>query len=153
SRSRGTRSQKSEDSHLPVSAHAGRTNTRGGVLADTAPTARGGTSSVLGFADVRRLQPLRTARHVELERLALGERLEPLAGDGREMHEHVLALRLGDESKALRLVEPLHGATSHLKLLVVSGSEDPHLPRITSQTRPVSVTDAPIDWGCSPTKN
>src|SRR5690349_7428191 len=72
-----------------------------------------------GLADVRRLQPLGTAHDVELERFALGERLEPLAGDGREMHEHVLAaVRLGDEAKALRLVEPLHSATRHLELLV-----------------------------------
>src|SRR5882672_11338089 len=62
-------------------------NARGGVLADAAPTTRGGTSCVLGLANVRRLQPLRAARHVELERLTLGERLETIARDGREMDE------------------------------------------------------------------
>ena len=83
-----------------VRANAGCSaeNARGGVLADTAPTARGGTSSVLDFANVRRVQPLRAACNVELERLSLGERLEPFASDGREVNEHVLAaIRLGDE--------------------------------------------------------
>src|SRR6185369_5574339 len=69
------------------------------------------------LANVRRLQALRAPRDVELDSLALGERLEAIALDGREVHEHVLAARLRDETKALRLVEPLHGATSHLKLL------------------------------------
>src|SRR5690349_25002537 len=41
------------------------------------------------------------------------------------MDEHVFAaVRLGNETKALRLVEPLHGATSQLKLLV-TGFENP----------------------------
>src|SRR5689334_21040755 len=97
------------------------TNARGGVLADTAPTARGGTSSELGLADVRRLQPLRATGDVEFERLALGERLESVALDGGEVHEHILAVRLRNEAKALRFVEPLHGATSHLKLLLYPG--------------------------------
>src|SRR3989454_3284173 len=98
----------------------------------------------LGLANVCRLQSLRATRHIELEGLSLGESLEPLAVDGREMDEHVLAVRLGDEAKALRLVEPLHGATSHLKLLV-SGSEDPHLPRLTPRRRPVLMTGTSID--------
>ena len=98
-----------------------RENAKGGVLADTAP-GREVVPRVLGLANVRCLQPLRATGHVELERLALGERLEPVASDGREMDEHILsAIRLGDEAKALRLVEPLHGATSHLKLLLYPG--------------------------------
>jgi len=81
----------------------------------------------LGLADVRRLQALRALGHVELQRLTLGERLEAVALNRGEVDEHVLAaIRLGDETKALRLVEPLHGATSHFETPVVSGSLDPH---------------------------
>src|SRR5438093_4391367 len=103
---------------------------------------------LLHLADVRRLQPLRTAAHVELQRLALGKRLESVATDGREMHEYVLtAIRLGDEAEALRLVEPLHGATSHLKLLLYAGRSTRPLPRITLRPRPASMTVVSIDRG------
>src|SRR5262249_18800466 len=87
-------------------------------------------------------QALRPTGDVELDPFALGERLETLALDRREVHEHVLAARLGDEAKALRLVEPLHGATSHLKLLE-SGPEGPHYREITPRLRPVTVTACP----------
>src|SRR5690242_6856101 len=73
-------------------------NARGGVLVDTAPTARGGTSSELGLADVRRLQPLRATGDVEFERLALGKRLESVALDSGEVHKHILAVRLRNEA-------------------------------------------------------
>jgi hypothetical protein len=32
------------------------------------------------------------------------------------VHEHVLAVLLGDETEPLRIVEPLHAALSHLYL-------------------------------------
>jgi hypothetical protein len=38
------------------------------------------------------------------------------------VHEHVLATFLSDESETLRLVEPLHRATSHLRLLGLDDS-------------------------------
>src|SRR5580765_1928660 len=61
------------------------------------------------------------------------------------MDEHVLAaIRLGDEAKALRFVEPLHGAISHFETPVVSGSLDPYLPRITPRRRSVILTGASI---------
>src|SRR5687768_10789545 len=48
---------------------------------------------------------------LELDALALGERLEATALDGRVVHEAVLLAVLGrDEAKALGVVEPLHGA-------------------------------------------
>ena len=59
----------------------------------------------------------------------------------------VITIRLRDEPKTLRLVEPLHSASRHFETPVVSGSEDPYLPPITPRLRPVSVTDAPIDRG------
>src|SRR5258706_8734756 len=71
-----------------------------------------------GPANARSLQSLRAASHVELHGLALGERLETVALNRREMDENVLAAFLGNETKALRLVEPLHRTTSHLKLLL-----------------------------------
>jgi hypothetical protein len=57
------------------------------------------------------------------------------------MDEHVLAIRLRDETKALRLVEPLHGATSHLKLLLYPGPKTRTLPHLTPRRRPVTLTD------------
>src|SRR6185436_5507910 len=67
----------------------------------------------LSLADARRLQTLRSTRDVELHRLTLGERLETLALNRGEVNEHVFATLLRDETETLRLVEPLHGATSH----------------------------------------
>src|SRR5580765_2697268 len=64
------------------------------------------------------------------------------------MDEHVLAaIRLGDEAKALRFVEPLHGASSHFETPIVSGSLDPHLPRLTPRLRSVILTGASVA-GC-----
>src|SRR5688500_17363519 len=48
--------------------------------------------------------------HVELHALALGERLEARALDGRVVDEAVLlTVVTRDEAEALRVVEPLHG--------------------------------------------
>src|SRR4029077_10415763 len=78
-------------------------------------------SGVLGLTDVRRLQSLRTPRHVELDGIALGESLETIALDSGEVHEHIFAVGWRDETETLRLVEPLYGATSHWKLLLYLG--------------------------------
>src|SRR5262245_43095883 len=67
----------------------------------------------LGFPDVRGLQALGTARHLELDPVTLGEALEALSLDGAEVHEHVLAALLSDEPETLRVVEPLHCSLSH----------------------------------------
>src|SRR5439155_21164567 len=63
--------------------------------------------------DVRRLESLGTLNDVELDPRALREGAEALTLNRREVHEHVLATFHGDESKALRIVEPLDstGAT------------------------------------------
>src|SRR5689334_23100926 len=48
--------------------------------------------------------------NVELDAIALGERLEPFALNGRMVNEAVLLPVLpSDEAKTLRVVEPLHG--------------------------------------------
>src|SRR5262249_61151297 len=65
------------------------------------------------LVNVGGLESLRTASHFELDRLPLRQRLESVALDRGEVHEHVLAALLRDESKTLGVVEPLHGATCH----------------------------------------
>src|SRR5687767_9032101 len=68
----------------------------------------------LRLADVRRLEALRATDDVELEPLAFGQRLEAIALDRGVVDEYVLATLLLDESKSLRLVEPLHRSTCHV---------------------------------------
>src|SRR5262249_13451247 len=59
---------------------------------------------------VRGLLSLGSRDHVELDAIALGQRLEAVARDRREMDEHILA-RVGlDESEALRFVDPFDRA-------------------------------------------
>src|SRR6266571_3215964 len=65
------------------------------------------------LADVLRLQPLRTLRHVELDRVTFREAPEPLGLDRREVDEHVRTRLLRDKAEALRVVEPLHLTLSH----------------------------------------
>src|SRR5688500_12400662 len=57
--------------------------------------------------DVGCLQPLRSLDEIELDLRALGEGAEALGLDRREVYEHILAVLRRDESKALRIVEPL----------------------------------------------
>src|SRR5689334_18538826 len=73
--------------------------------------------------DVRRLEALRALLHLELDLLPLGEGAEAFALDGGVVAEDVLATAvLRDEPEALRVVEPLHGASSHvLHFLTVFG--------------------------------
>src|SRR2546422_2805118 len=66
-----------------------------------------------GLANVGRLEPLRAPRHFELDLVTLGQALEALGLDGAEVHEHVLAVFLGDKAIPLRIVEPLHASLSH----------------------------------------
>src|ERR671923_487256 len=75
----------------------------------------GRVASLRDDLDVRGLGALRPLARLELHLRALGQRLEALAGDLREVDEHVLAaaLRL-DEAVALRVVEPLDGSGRHL---------------------------------------
>src|SRR5215475_1877062 len=75
-----------------------------------------GRTSRSDLPDVGGLQPLRAAGDLELDPIALGQALEALRLDGAEVHEDILAVFLGNESVALRIVEPLHAALSHLSL-------------------------------------
>ena len=72
-------------------------------------------------ADVGRLQALGPLGHVELHLLALRQGTEALGGDRGVVAEDVVTpVVLGDESKALRVVEPLHGSLCHLSRVLVS---------------------------------
>src|SRR4051794_10608577 len=72
-----------------------------------APTGRNG----LKLLDVLRRGALSALHDVELHAIALGEALEALRLDGRVMDEAVLLTALGgDETEALGVVKPFHGA-------------------------------------------
>src|SRR3954469_24908335 len=65
---------------------------------------------VADLGDVLRRWSLLALDDVELHLFPFGQRLEAAALDGGVMHEAVLlAIRWGDEAKALRVVEPFHG--------------------------------------------
>src|SRR2546421_6482012 len=82
-------------------------------------------SGVRRLADVGCLKSLRTLGDVELHALALGQGLEALTRDRREMHEHVLAAFLRDEPEALRIVEPLHRTHRHFVTPCLRGRDWP----------------------------
>src|SRR5688572_8439566 len=65
--------------------------------------------------DVRSRRTLLALRHVEGDLLALLQRFVATALDRAVMREQILAAIVrGDESEALRIVEPLHGASCHV---------------------------------------
>src|SRR5881296_3680563 len=75
----------------------------------------------LELHDVLRRGALLALHDVELDPLALGQRLEALRLDRGVVHEAVLLAVLGcDKAKTLRVVEPLHdtGDACHLLLLL-----------------------------------
>src|SRR5258708_4614661 len=82
---------------------------------------------LLDDADVGRLEALRAAADVELHDLPLLEGAETFGLDGALVTEDVFAAVLLDESKALRIVEPLHCSSSHVP---VSFLRDRALPNI-----------------------
>src|SRR6266568_1429368 len=128
-----------------------------GPVAVTAKTRRPGLSTgpseshveadatTLDGADVRGLQTLRALLHLELHLLALGEGAEPVSLDGGVVAEDVLAPAImRDKTEALRVVEPLHGTSSHvLNFLAVFG---PHSLRVRCQAH-MRVVDARVCTG------
>src|ERR1700675_975996 len=66
----------------------------------------------LNRLDVRGLSALGALHDLELNSLTLGQRLVPLLRDGGEVNEDVLATLTLDESVALLVRKPLHGALS-----------------------------------------
>src|SRR5436189_2795936 len=83
--------------------------------ADESPR-RGKLVSVLPDEDdVRRLRALLALAGLVFDLRVLGQGLEPVARDVREVHEEILtAVFRRDESVPLRVVEPLHGSGCHL---------------------------------------
>ena len=61
-------------------------------------------------ADVLRLFTFAPGADIELDGLALGERLDALTLDVRDMHEHIIASLTRDEAEASVYVEELHRA-------------------------------------------
>src|SRR6266498_108672 len=84
---------------------------------------------VSGLANVGGLDSLRAPRHFELDLVTLGQALEALGLDGAEVHEHVLAVFLGDKAIPLRIVEPFHASLSHLYLPLSSEACASVMPR------------------------
>src|ERR1041385_3033371 len=80
------------------------------------------------LADVARLQALRPLDDLELDALALGQRLETVPLDRGEVHEHVLATLLRDEAETLGIVEPLHGTRRHFRTPSGRGGSTPVSP-------------------------
>src|SRR5690606_31133194 len=77
------------------------------------PGVRSGRAGSANFLHVRSLQALGSLHDVELDFLALGERPEARRLDRGEVHEHILAALLGDETEPLAIIEPLHGTLGH----------------------------------------
>src|SRR5712675_31867 len=67
--------------------------------------------------DVRGLQPLRSLRHLEGDRLTLVQRLVAVPLDGGEVNEDVRPVLLLDETVSLAVVEPFHFTCRHRTLL------------------------------------
>src|SRR5205807_2279839 len=67
----------------------------------------------LDLANVRGLETLGAACHLELHLVTFRQTLEALRGDGAEVDEDVLAALLRDEAEALRIVEPLDSTVCH----------------------------------------
>src|SRR5687767_8991802 len=68
-------------------------------------------SNYLDLGDVFRRRTLLALDHVELDAITFGEGLEAIALDRRVVDEAILAAAVRrDETKALRIVEPLNNA-------------------------------------------
>src|SRR5206468_6250174 len=63
--------------------------------------------------DVLCLQAFRSPLHLELDDLTFRETSEAIGDDRAVVAEHILATFLLDESKSLRIVEPLHSTSCH----------------------------------------
>jgi hypothetical protein len=60
------------------------------------------------------LAVLGVSLRIERNLLAFRQRLETVALDGREMHEHILTtVVIGDKSETLILIEPFHSTVIH----------------------------------------
>src|SRR5215472_15242202 len=112
------RAKPSRGAHTCQHRFQRRSKAGGEDAAGRAPESPGPGQGLLSLdlADVGGLEPLRTPTHLELDPVTLGQTLESGSLNGAEVHEHILATLLRDETEPLRIVEPLHAALSHLYL-------------------------------------
>src|ERR1700722_8833221 len=89
---------------------------------------------LLDLGDVGGLKTLGSLHHLEVDLLALGERLESVALDGGEVNENVLATLLLDEPEPLRIVEPLHASLCHRP---APSRDRRQIPAVLKPLRPV----------------
>src|SRR2546421_11895724 len=73
----------------------------------------GRVNRALDAHDVGGVEPFIPLLHVELHHLTFGERLETVHLNRREMHEHVFAAFLLNETISLGVIEPLHLSLDH----------------------------------------
>ncbi len=64
--------------------------------------------------DVGGLRTLGTVGNLEAHALTLRESLEPIACDGRKVHENIGTVSLLDKAKTLGITEPLYCSFCHL---------------------------------------
>lgn len=87
----------------------------GAIPVEMTPIVRGeNPQRGLSLDHIAGLEPFGTLGDLELDVIALGQRLEPIALDRGKMNEHVVAAFLLDEAKALGVVKPLHFAFCQL---------------------------------------
>src|SRR4030095_6704171 len=103
---------------------------------------------LVDLAHVRCGEALGALRHLERHLITVREALDAVAFDRRVVDEYILALTLRDEAKALRLVEPLHGASVHWGTFLLcqnlfdSGRTPSNATAASRSDRPVSVLRA-----------
>src|SRR5262249_48819568 len=73
----------------------------------------GPVKGALDAHDVGGVEPLVALLHFELHHLTLGQGLEAVHLNRREMHEHVFAAFLLNEAVPLCVIEPLHLSLDH----------------------------------------
>src|SRR6266508_5696754 len=94
--------------------------------------------------DVRSLLSLGTFHDVELYLLALGESPVAVTDDRREVNEHVVPIGTSDETVALLVAEPLHGA---LRQPVTSLHFSADRPRLMRRERSMAPSARQCDFG------
>jgi hypothetical protein len=75
------------------------------------------------------LRPFRSLHDLELYTVALIQRAEPTAIDGRVMDEYVGAIVLGNKPIALLIIEPFNGSRKRFGRKVGAGNGGPTGPR------------------------
>jgi hypothetical protein len=75
---------------------------------------------ILTFADVSCLQAFRAVDNIKGYCLTFSEGFEAFADDCGEVYENIFAILLLDETKTLRIIEPLDFSLCHLPLSLLA---------------------------------